>query len=73
MCLRKALRDRRSKNIFCGERELGSYDAPLDQTPRPRRKPWPVRTILIETRLNPLKTLGRLGRFHVALVARVGG
>lgn len=36
--LQKALRDRRSKNKFCGERELGSYDAPLDQTPGPRRK-----------------------------------
>ncbi len=38
MRLQKALRDRRSKNIFCGERELGSYHAPLDQTPGPRRK-----------------------------------
>ena len=38
MRLQKALRDRRSKNKFCGERELGSYDAPLDQTPGPRRK-----------------------------------
>ncbi len=34
---------------------------------------WPARAILIETRLNPLKTLGRLGTIHVALTARVGG
>jgi hypothetical protein len=30
---------------------------------------WPGGAIMIETRLNPLKTLGRLGTIRVALAA----
>jgi hypothetical protein len=61
MCRHKTVRGRLSKKKFCGERQLGSYDAPLDQTGRPSRKvaAWPAS--MIETRSQPAGNLGPSG------------
>jgi hypothetical protein len=67
MCRQKAVRDRRSKNQFCGERELSRHDAPLDQTPGPRRKLVARRGHNDRNQAQPAENLGPTG--HDSLCA----